>query len=298
MTYSLNTLNDTSRASSGPRAGLARFAHETALVLGAVALVFWLLAMVADLVRLVLHGPALLFAQPFQFRFPPSLLGFVSHLGSSFDGFGIEGCRPRRASFTRRGCQQHALQAPCNQRGKRPQHHIFTHKRITSMNNRLGHSYRDRITGFSGVATGHCEYLTGCNQTLLVPQIKSGEGKRPEAEWFELRRHRHHLGFEFSGGHHPLHEVERLRARRVHRRAEQAQLQRRRAAGQAQQPLGAAEARDQAEVDFRLADLRRVGRDAQVAAHRELQAAGRRSKALVIMNYRHAFGPARDRSGE
>ncbi|MCC2634161.1 MAG: translocase FtsK [Ramlibacter sp.] len=47
MTYSLNTLNDTSRASSGPRAGLARFAHETALVLGAVALVFWLLAMVS-----------------------------------------------------------------------------------------------------------------------------------------------------------------------------------------------------------------------------------------------------------
>lgn len=47
MTYSLNTLNDTSRASSGSRAGIARFAHETALVLGAVALVFWLLAMVS-----------------------------------------------------------------------------------------------------------------------------------------------------------------------------------------------------------------------------------------------------------
>src|SRR6476661_5563107 len=45
MTYSLNTLNGASSASSGPRAGLARFAHETALVLGAVALVFWLLAM-------------------------------------------------------------------------------------------------------------------------------------------------------------------------------------------------------------------------------------------------------------
>jgi S-DNA-T family DNA segregation ATPase FtsK/SpoIIIE len=45
MTYSLNTLTDAASASSGPRAGLARFAHETALVLGAVGLVFWLLAM-------------------------------------------------------------------------------------------------------------------------------------------------------------------------------------------------------------------------------------------------------------
>lgn len=45
MTYSLHTLTDTAPAASGPRAGLARFAHETALVLGAAALVFWLLAM-------------------------------------------------------------------------------------------------------------------------------------------------------------------------------------------------------------------------------------------------------------
>jgi DNA segregation ATPase FtsK/SpoIIIE, S-DNA-T family len=45
MTYSLNTLTDAAPAASGSRAGLARFAHETALVLGAVALVFWLLAM-------------------------------------------------------------------------------------------------------------------------------------------------------------------------------------------------------------------------------------------------------------
>jgi len=46
MTYSLNTLTDTDPPPSGPRAGLARFAQETALVLGAVALVFCLLALV------------------------------------------------------------------------------------------------------------------------------------------------------------------------------------------------------------------------------------------------------------
>jgi S-DNA-T family DNA segregation ATPase FtsK/SpoIIIE len=45
MTYSLNTLTDAAPAPSAPRAGLARFAHETALVLGAVGLVCWLLAM-------------------------------------------------------------------------------------------------------------------------------------------------------------------------------------------------------------------------------------------------------------
>src|SRR3954451_13504595 len=45
MTYSLNTLTDAAPAPSGPRAGLARFAHETVLVLGAVALAFWLLAL-------------------------------------------------------------------------------------------------------------------------------------------------------------------------------------------------------------------------------------------------------------
>jgi DNA segregation ATPase FtsK/SpoIIIE, S-DNA-T family len=45
MTYSLNTLTEAAPAPSGPRAGLARFAHETALVLGACALVFCLLAL-------------------------------------------------------------------------------------------------------------------------------------------------------------------------------------------------------------------------------------------------------------
>jgi S-DNA-T family DNA segregation ATPase FtsK/SpoIIIE len=45
MTYSLNTLTDRSPAGASPRPGLARFAHETVLVLGAVALVLWLLAL-------------------------------------------------------------------------------------------------------------------------------------------------------------------------------------------------------------------------------------------------------------
>ncbi|GKS94057.1 DNA translocase FtsK [Acidovorax sp. SUPP2825] len=44
MTYSLNTLN-ASAGKSPPRSGAARFGHEISLVLGLVALVFWLLAL-------------------------------------------------------------------------------------------------------------------------------------------------------------------------------------------------------------------------------------------------------------
>src|SRR4051812_25514146 len=47
MTYSLNTLNADAAAASAPRAGAGRFAHEFVLVLGLVALVFWLLALVS-----------------------------------------------------------------------------------------------------------------------------------------------------------------------------------------------------------------------------------------------------------
>jgi DNA segregation ATPase FtsK/SpoIIIE, S-DNA-T family len=46
MTYSLNTLNDT-RGSTPQRSGAGRFAHEFALIVGLVALVFWLLALVS-----------------------------------------------------------------------------------------------------------------------------------------------------------------------------------------------------------------------------------------------------------
>lgn len=47
MTYSLNTLTQDAPAASAPRAGLARFTHEVALVLGAAGLLFWLLALLS-----------------------------------------------------------------------------------------------------------------------------------------------------------------------------------------------------------------------------------------------------------
>ncbi|KQO22190.1 cell division protein FtsK [Acidovorax sp. Leaf76] len=47
MTYSLNTLNASSAAKSPPRTGAARFGHEIGLMVGLLALVFWLLALVS-----------------------------------------------------------------------------------------------------------------------------------------------------------------------------------------------------------------------------------------------------------
>src|SRR5690554_5877474 len=68
-------------------------------------------------------------------------------------------------------------------------------------------------------------------------------------------------------------DAELERAGGVDRRPGQAQLQGGGASGQPQQALGAAETRDQAEVDFRLAQLRGVGGQAQVAGHGQLQPA-------------------------
>ncbi len=51
----------------------------------------------------------------------------------------------------------------------------------------LGFTVKDRITGFKGVAVGHVEYLTGCNQTLVVPPVDA-EGKLRDGQWFDDQR--------------------------------------------------------------------------------------------------------------
>ena len=54
------------------------------------------------------------------------------------------------------------------------------------MNKYLGYTYYDEITGFTGVCVGYIEYLTGCNQMLLVP--KGSSNKREPSEWFDKSR--------------------------------------------------------------------------------------------------------------
>lgn len=52
---------------------------------------------------------------------------------------------------------------------------------------KLGCTYRDLITGFQGIATGHVEYISGCNQALLSPKVDD-KGARVSAEWFDDQR--------------------------------------------------------------------------------------------------------------
>ncbi|MFN3624415.1 MAG: hypothetical protein ACK4TP_10170 [Hyphomicrobium sp.] len=51
----------------------------------------------------------------------------------------------------------------------------------------LGSRGRDRITGFAGVVTGRCEYLTGCHQVMLAPRV-GDDGAFKEPHWFDEQR--------------------------------------------------------------------------------------------------------------
>lgn len=51
----------------------------------------------------------------------------------------------------------------------------------------LGRKYKDKITGFEGVVTGQCQYISGCNQALLAPAIGE-DGAFKEAHWFDVQR--------------------------------------------------------------------------------------------------------------
>jgi hypothetical protein len=55
-----------------------------------------------------------------------------------------------------------------------------------NMDEYLGWTYQDRITGFRGVATAHCIYLTGCDQLLLAAEAK--DGKPGESQWIDVQR--------------------------------------------------------------------------------------------------------------
>ena len=51
----------------------------------------------------------------------------------------------------------------------------------------LGFKATDLITGFTGIITGYCLYLSGCNQCLLTPQ-STKDGAFREAQWFDVQR--------------------------------------------------------------------------------------------------------------
>lgn len=51
----------------------------------------------------------------------------------------------------------------------------------------FGFTLRDKVTGFTGVATGAVQYITGCNQVLLVPKVDE-QGKLRDSQWFDEQR--------------------------------------------------------------------------------------------------------------
>lgn len=55
----------------------------------------------------------------------------------------------------------------------------------------LGYTYKDKITGFTGVATGYVQYLTGCNQVLVAPRVAE-DGALRDSQWFDVQRLERH----------------------------------------------------------------------------------------------------------
>jgi hypothetical protein len=51
----------------------------------------------------------------------------------------------------------------------------------------FGKEYRDTITGFKGFCTGRCEYVSGCNQVLLMPAVDK-DGKAVDGHWIDEDR--------------------------------------------------------------------------------------------------------------
>lgn len=52
---------------------------------------------------------------------------------------------------------------------------------------RTGMKVKDKITGFAGTVTGVVQYISGCNQALVVPPARE-DGSFIAGEWFDLQR--------------------------------------------------------------------------------------------------------------
>lgn len=51
----------------------------------------------------------------------------------------------------------------------------------------LGRTYKDKITGFQGIATGHARYISGCSQVLVAPKTNA-DGSLRDSQWFDEQR--------------------------------------------------------------------------------------------------------------
>lgn len=55
------------------------------------------------------------------------------------------------------------------------------------MNEIIGTKVKDKITGFAGLVTGYCEYISGCNQALVSPGVDE-KGAHRDPHWFDVQR--------------------------------------------------------------------------------------------------------------
>lgn len=58
---------------------------------------------------------------------------------------------------------------------------------MEALNNYLGRKCSDSITGFSGICTGFCVFISGGNLVLLTPGCKN-DGTFIQAQWFDQKR--------------------------------------------------------------------------------------------------------------
>jgi hypothetical protein len=48
----------------------------------------------------------------------------------------------------------------------------------------FGFLAKDKITGFTGIVTGYCDYMTGCAQWLITPKAKE-DGTIIDPRWYD-----------------------------------------------------------------------------------------------------------------
>lgn len=72
------------------------------------------------------------------------------------------------------------------------------------MREHFGRTGEDLITGYRGIIIGYADYMTGCEQVLLVPRCDpEKENERPDGEWFDAERVT--LVTKPSGGYNTLY---------------------------------------------------------------------------------------------
>ena len=51
----------------------------------------------------------------------------------------------------------------------------------------MGKTVEDSVTGFSGIVTGMCRYLTGCDQYCVTAKVKDNYSDA-KAGWYDINR--------------------------------------------------------------------------------------------------------------